>query len=206
MNENAARKVLLGGVGLAIFGLLASALVAVTYYLSKDRIAAAERDRFLTLVHVLVPANKHDNDMYKDRVTLQFTGASKPTDTFTVYRARKAKQPVAAIFDVIAPDGYSGAIRLLVAIRNTNEVIGVRVVSHKETPGLGDYIDDDKSDWVYGFNEKSLTNPSPEKWRVKKDGGEFDQVTGATITPRAIVKTVNRTLGYFASHKTEVFR
>lgn len=206
MNENAARKVFLGGVGLAIFGLLASALVAVTYHYSKDRIAAAERERFLALLHVLVPPNKHDNDMYKDRVTLQFTGANKKTDSFTVYRARKARQPVAAIFDVVAPDGYSGAIRLLVAIRNTNEVIGVRVVSHQETPGLGDYIEIEKSNWIYVFNEKSLTNPSPEQWRVKKDGGAFDQVTGATITPRAIVKTVNRTLGYFASHKAEVFK
>jgi electron transport complex protein RnfG len=110
----------------------------------------------------------------------------------------------AVVFEVVAPDGYSGKIKLLVAIRANGEVIGVRVVSHKETPGLGDYIEIAKSPWIKLFEGTTLDKDGDSKWRVKKDGGQFDYVTGATITPRAVVKAVYRSLLYFNENRTEL--
>ncbi|MCP5018651.1 MAG: electron transport complex subunit RsxG, partial [Ketobacter sp.] len=122
-----------------------------------------------------------------------------------IYLARKVEKPVAAVFTSMVPDGYSGPIKLLVAVRVDGTLGGVRIVSHKETPGLGDKVEEQKSDWVYGFNNRSLTNPDISHWKVKRDGGDFDQFTGATITPRSIVKGVKNTLLYFRDKGAELF-
>ena len=114
-------------------------------------------------------------------------------------------QPVAVLMLVTAADGYNGDIRLLVAVENTGTVLGVRVVSHRETPGLGDPIEIEKSNWILGFTNKSLLNPQGNGWAVKRDGGEFDQFTGATISPRAVVKTVHNTLLYFKANQKLLF-
>ena len=106
---------------------------------------------------------------------------------------------------VTAPDGYNGDIRLLAAIDVTGTVLGVRVVSHRETPGLGDPIEVERSDWVLGFTGKSLLSPQGKSWAVKRDGGEFDQFTGATISPRAVVKAVHNTLLYFKTNQKSLF-
>jgi len=108
------------------------------------------------------------------------------------------------VLEAIAPDGYSGKITLLIAIVN-GELAGVRVVSHNETPGLGDYIDAAKSDWIKQFDHASLTHPDSSAWKVKKDGGRFDYMTGATITPRAVVKAVHKALRYYEQHGAEIF-
>ncbi len=105
----------------------------------------------------------------------------------------------------VAPDGYSGNIRLLVGVQADDTLSGVRVVAHRETPGLGDAIDEQRSDWVYGFDGKSLGNPPLAKWAVRKDGGHFDQLTGATITPRAIVRAVRRTLLYYRANREALY-
>jgi electron transport complex protein RnfG len=117
-------------------------------------------------------------------------------ESTVVYRGRMGDEPVAAVLTPVVPDGYSGPIKLLVAVHRDGVVGGVRVISHKETPGLGDRIETEKSDWVLGFSGKSLSNPQAERWRVKRDGGVFDQFTGATITPRAIVTAVKKTLQF----------
>lgn len=109
------------------------------------------------------------------------------------------------VLSPVAPDGYNGAIKLLVAVRTDGSLAGVRVVSHRETPGLGDPIDTDKSDWIFAFDGRSLDNPSEARWKVKRDGGDFDQFTGATITPRAVVKAVYQTLIFFERHKDRLF-
>jgi electron transport complex protein RnfG len=109
------------------------------------------------------------------------------------------------VLTVIAPDGYSGNIKLLVGVYYDGRVAGVRAVSHKETPGLGDYIETGRSDWILGFNGRSLVSPSPGDWRVKPDGGVFDAFTGATITPRAVVRAVYKSLLYFEREKTNLF-
>jgi electron transport complex protein RnfG len=123
----------------------------------------------------------------------------------TVYRGRKMAQPVATILTPVVPNGYSGPIKLLVAVRYDGTLGGVRVISHKETPGLGDKIEETRSDWIYGFTDKSLQNPHLEKWGVKRDGGYFDQFTGATITPRSIVTAVKKTLLYVRDHKDALY-
>jgi electron transport complex protein RnfG len=112
---------------------------------------------------------------------------------------------VAAVLASIAPDGYAGTIKLLVGINYDGSIAGVRVVSHKETPGLGDAIEAERSDWILGFNGHSLREPGEERWKVKKDGGIFDQFSGATITPRAIVAAVHNTLSYYQNNREALF-
>ena len=132
--------------------------------------------------------------------------ASLGTDQpVTVYRARKDGRPIAVVLTAIAPDGYSGRIKLLIGILFDGTVVGVRVVSHHETPGLGDAIEVERSDWIIRFSGRSLRNPPAEHWKVKRDGGVFDQFTGATITPRAVVNAVHRALVYFSHHQEQLF-
>jgi len=125
-------------------------------------------------------------------------GTDKPV---TVYRARKVGEAVALVIAPIAPDGYSGSIKLLVGINVDGSLSGVRVVAHRATPGLGDAIDETRSDWIHVFNGKSLQAPVISRWAVKKDGGDFDQLTGATITPRAVVKATRNALLYYRDHQ-----
>jgi len=190
---------------LGLFAIVGTGLVAYTYSATKDRIAANERAILLRTLHTLIPANEVDNDMAQDTVQVtspQYLGTPKPV---TVYRARKDGKPVAAVFTTIAPNGYGGPIKLLVAVRYDGTIAGVRVVKDQETPGLGDAIESDKSDWVYSFTGKSLHDPGKKGWAVKRDGGQFDQFTGATISPRAVVKAVHNTLLYFKQHRDELF-
>jgi electron transport complex protein RnfG len=128
-------------------------------------------------------------------------GLSNPQEAFI---AKQDGVPVTLILPVVAPEGYSGPIRLIVGIDVNGDIRGVRVIEHKETPGLGDKISLKKSDWVLGFDGKSLSNTTEEGWRVKKDGGDFDQLTGATITPRAIVKAVHLALQYYSHQQADL--
>lgn len=188
------------------FALAGTALLATAYFATRDPIAAAEEKEKLKLILETLPAGLFDNDVVADRVVLppaELLGTSEPSH---VYRARLSGQVSALVFEAIAPDGYGGPIKLLVAVRMDGELAGVRVVSHRETPGLGDYIEAGKSDWIAVFTGLSLTNTRPHEWRVKKDGGRIPYVTGATITPRAVVKAVHRTLEYFAEHGSEIAR
>jgi electron transport complex protein RnfG len=190
---------------LGAFAILGVGLVSATYEGTKDRIAFNERQSLLRKLHALVPADSVDNDMVSDRIEVHdanLLGA----DTTYVYRGRKGEDPVALVLTPVVPDGYSGPIKLLVAVRKDGTLGGVRVVSHKETPGLGDKIEEEKSDWVLGFHDKSLSNPPLDQWAVKRDGGYFDQFTGATITPRSIVKAVKKTLLYVQAHNDELFK
>lgn len=190
---------------LGIFAIVGTGLVAVTFDTTKEQIAINERKTLVAALHNLIGPEQHDNDLFTDTITVQskeLLGTAKPV---TVYRARKHGMPVAAILSSVAPDGYNGSINLLVAIYYDGRIAGVRVTAHKETPGLGDPIETEKSDWIHDFRGKSLTNPDAEGWQVRKDGGIFDQFTGATITPRAVVKAVNNTLKYFETNKQALF-
>lgn len=172
-----------GGVG----------LVAITHDLTAERIAANERQALLRMVHAIVPPGRADNDILADRIDVHARDLLG-TDSADVYRARRQGEPVAVIVDPVVPNGYAGPIKLLVSVLPDGSLGGVRVVSHHETPGLGDRIEEQKSDWVFGFAGKSLGNPPIAQWKVKRDGGVFDQFTGATITPRAVVQAVKNTL------------
>lgn len=189
---------------LASFAILGTSLVTLTHAFTKERIALNERETLLRSLHALVPSESIDNDMIADVITVSAHDLLG-SDATTVYRGRKLEQPVATVLTTIVPNGYSGPIKLLVAVRYDGTLGGVRVISHKETPGLGDKIEESRSDWVYSFNGKSLTNPGLKKWGVKRDGGVFDQFTGATVTPRAIVKAVKQTLLYVKDHKDALY-
>ena len=206
MDMNSAKQnMLAAGRALVVFAIVSSTLVGLTYMMTKDRISANERQALLDSLSVLVSSDMHDNDLLKDKLELVSPELSYHGKPVTIYRARKGHKDVAAIFDVIAPDGYNGPIRLLVAIDDSAQIIGVRVVRQNETPGLGDNIEIEKSNWLHEFDRRSLMDPLEKLWHVKKDGGIFDQFSGATITPRAVVKAVHKTLRYFMQNKKEIF-
>jgi electron transport complex protein RnfG len=198
------KKILAAAILLSLFAIVGTGLVAFTYEMTKGQIAENERLALLNSLQALVPAESVNNDMPNDTIIVD-DKKMLGTNVTTVYRGRKDGDPIAAVFTSIAPDGYSGQIKLLVAVRADGTLGGVRVIAHKETPGLGDKIEIEKDDWIFGFDNKSLGNPTIDKWAVKKDGGIFDQFTGATITPRAIVNAVKRTLIYAKEHKEAIY-
>jgi len=193
-----------GAIGLGLFAVITGGTIALTQGITKDRIIEqADRAEAKALFEI-IPEDQHNNDLLKDVVALPTSAQLPNQGPVFVWVARRDGQPVGIIMPTTAPDGYSGAIRLLVGINMNGEVLGVRVTNHRETPGLGDRIETRKSDWVYNFEGRSLKNPRPKLWNVKKNGGVFDQFTGATITPRAIVKAVQKSLIYFQKHRQEI--
>ena len=186
-------------VVLAIFALVTALILATTNELTYERIAQSEREAAQRALLEIIPLERHDNDMLMDvqPVPEQYWATLGLKNGGNIHIARDQVQPVAAIIPAVTPDGYSGAIAMIIGINFNGSIAGVRVVEHRETPGLGDKVDLKKSDWILSFNGKSLVNPQADDWKVKKEGGEFDQFTGATITPRAVVKQVLKTLQYF---------
>lgn len=199
------RPVVVSSLFLFLFAVVGSGVVAYTHDRTAERIHDNERLALLKSLNEIIPSDRYDNDIFHDILYVHnrdLLGTDKPVP---VYRARKNGWPVAAVLAPVAPDGYNGNIRLLVAINLDGTLAGVRVVQHRETPGLGDGIETSNSDWILGFNGKSLDNPGKDGWKVKRDGGEFDQFTGATITPRAVVKAVHNALLYYRIHGHELF-
>jgi len=199
------RNSVISAIILCLFAIAGTAMVAFTYDQTRDRIAANEREVLMRKLNVLIPQDRYDNQLFEDTLQVRDMNLLGSDEAVTVYRARRQGKPVALVIAPIAPDGYSGAIKLLVGIGYDGTLTGVRVSAHHETPGLGDAIDEERSDWIFGFDGKSLDNPTLERWRVKRDGGAFDQLTGATITPRAIVKAVKKSLLYYRDHRDELF-
>lgn len=190
---------------LATIALFCAAVVALTNELTAQRIASNEAAARLRTINALLPPARYDNALLRDTVQVRdavLLGSDKPV---TVYRARLQGQPVAVVLSGVAPAGYSGDIVLLVAINADGTLAGVRVTKHRETPGLGDAIDAYRSDWIRSFDGRSLQSPSSSGWRVRKDGGEFDQFTGATITPRAVVDAVHKVLLFYANNERRLF-
>ena len=202
---NIVRNMIISALALAIFAIAGTFLVSYTFDNTVDRIKENQRLALLKSIHVLIPSTAHDNDIFTDIIKVQnkaLLGSKKPVN---IYRARKNNEPIAVIINSIAPDGYNGNIELLVAINYNGSLTGVRVSHHKETPGLGDAIEERRSDWITKFKNLSLTNPDKKGWAVKRDGGQFDQFTGATITPRAIVKAVYNTLRYYKTNRDTLY-
>lgn len=193
------------GLMLALFAIVATALVAYTEESTREQIKENERQALLDAINILLPKQAYDNAILNDTMVLPPTpqlGTAEPT---VVYRARKKNEPVAAVLTSVAPDGYSGSIKILIAIYTDGSLAGVRVINHKETPGLGDKIDAHRDDWILQFSGLSLDSPDKSRWKVKKDGGEFDQFTGATITARAVVNAIKRTLTFFDENQDKLF-
>lgn len=196
---------LVGGLLLGLFGVLGSALVALTWMNTAARIAQNEHDALLRQLTTLIPANEIDNHMLADSHLVHAPTHLGAAET-TVYTGRRDGKIIAVVLSpVVAPNGYNGAIRLIVGIRVDGSLAGVRVLSHKETPGLGDKIEPERNDWITRFAGQSLRAPAPAQWKVKRDGGNFDQFTGATITPRAVVLAVKRALEWTQAHHAELF-
>jgi len=189
------------GLLLGLFAVVTTGVIAGTYLstrgLVQDNIRAAEERALLEII----PRDRHDNSMLDDAVVLSDDALLGLREPRNAYRAKQNGEVVAVILPATARDGYTGDIDLIIGVNRDGSVAGVRVLSHRETPGLGDQIDYKKSRWVDGFIGRSLLNPKAEKWTVKKDGGVFDQFTGATITPRAVTAAVKRSLEFYAQQR-----
>lgn len=198
------------GIVLVTFTVIFTALMALAYRATKDIIAASAEAEKMKLVNEILPPKEYDNALLSDFVEMPPT-AALGTDTPTkLFRARKGGRPAALIVETVAPDGYSGKIQILIAVRDNGEVAGVRVTQHKETPGLGDYIDirKDKNKtrpWITQFTGAVYDKATAGLWRVKKDGGRFDQVTGATISARAVTNAVGRALAFSLDNRAKLF-
>ena len=180
-------------------------MLAFVHDQTKDRAASNERAYLLRSLNSVLAPSEYDNDLSSDAILIsdfELLGSREP---IAVYRARQNGRPAAAIISSVAPDGYGGPIRLIVGIQYDGTLSGVRVVSHRETPGLGDKIETKRSDWILGFSGRSLDTSASADWAIREDGGVFDRFTGASITPRAVVKAVHNTLIYFAAHRDEIF-
>jgi len=188
------QSMLLGG-----FATLATALLVAGNIATKDAIAQRQKEDLHASLAQVIPSKYYDNDLLENPLELPGPGG-KP---MTIYRGTDKMQVSALAWEVVGP-GYTGDIKLILGLDAEGKVLGVRVLAHAETPGLGDKIEVDKDDWILGFDGLSLGNPSEEKWGVTKDGGQFDAFSGATITPRAVVIAIKNGLLFFQQHKTEL--
>ena len=184
--------------------VVAVGLVAIVHDLAEPRIEASRQAQRLAQLTAVLGNVAYDNDPLTDTLAVRDPELLGTDETLTAHRVRLGGRTLAVLLGAVAPDGYSGAIRLLIAIGADGRVLGVRVLEHRETPGLGDFIEARRSDWIHRFAGRSLADPPPAGWKVCKDGGEFDQFTGATVTPRAVVGAVRDALTYFERHRTEL--
>jgi Na+-translocating ferredoxin:NAD+ oxidoreductase subunit G len=190
---------------LAVLAAVLTALLVSVASLTRERIASNEQAWIKQRLDALVAPDSHDNDLLADSIAVtapDLLGSAQPVK---IYRARRGGAPVAAIIRPIAPDGYQGPIELLVAIGQDGRLIGVQVIRHDETPGLGDAFESRDVHWLDRFRGRSLTDPPTQRWTVRRDGGDFDAFTGATITPRAIVKAVRNALEYYQRNSQRIF-
>lgn len=190
---------------LMLFATIGAGLVGLTHDNTIDAIKYNEKLTLLRNLNTILPASDYDNDLLTDTIHIEPSTLLSMVSDSVVYRARKQDKPVAVVLSAIAPNGYNGPIHLLVGIKYDGTLAGVRVVKHRETPGLGDEVEIRRSDWITDFKNKSLKNLKNKQWKVKRDGGYFDQFTGATITPRAVVKAVHSALLYFKKHREHLF-
>ena len=192
------------------FTLGFTGMMAAVYKITKTTIEASAEEEKMKLVGEVLPKGDYDNDLLKDFVDIGLPPELGLKDAGRVYRARKAGQPVAVLLEAIAPDGYSGDVSLILAVRADGRIGAVRVTDHKETPGLGDYVDirKDKNKakpWITQFESLGFAQVAQSEWKVKKDGGKFIYRTGATISARAVTNAIGRALNYFEAHKDQLF-
>lgn len=196
---------------LLLFTLVFTALMAATYFATRPAIEQSARAEKMKLIGEVLPHERYDNDLLADGVALPPIAALGLDDPSTAYRARKGGRPVALVVEAAAPDGYSGRIGLLLAVDADGRLLAMRITQHKETPGLGDYIDPRKDKnkarpWIDQFDGKSLDEIKPEQWKVKKDGGVFDAHTGATISARAVINASGRALAWLRDNRDQLFQ
>lgn len=179
--------------------LVATTLLSFGNIATKDEIALRLEEDLKASIAQVVPEGLYNNDLLRSTLMVE----SPTGDSVLVYQAKKDDVVTAVIFEV-SEYGYSGEIRSILAIASSGDVLGVRILFHSETPGLGDKIEVEKDDWILGFNGLSIKRPYKDGWAVRKDGGDFDQFTGATITPRAVVKSIRSGLEFFEAKKLDL--
>ncbi len=199
------RPVWSGGVTLAVIAAVCTAMVALTWQLTADRIEANKKAWLERSLQPALAGLFFDSPVTESMITIPVPHELPGSDPAIIYRVYAGEVPVAALFVVSARDGYAGPIRLLVGVAMDGTVTGVRVLEHRETPGLGDRIDTLKSDWVLQFDGHSLRDPEPRLWAIRGDGGRFDQLSGASVTPRAVIKAIRETLSYFDTNRDAIF-
>jgi Na+-translocating ferredoxin:NAD+ oxidoreductase subunit G len=188
-----------------LFAFIFTALLTTTYQLTRPIISRNEEQTLLTTLNQVLPKALYNSDLLTDKQTKQHILLLGNEAESHIYPAFYNGKPIAVALEASANDGYSGKIKLLIGINLAGEIIGVRVISHKETPGLGDYIDSQKSEWIQILNGKSLNNPQDTGWKVKKDGGEFTHMAGATISPRAVIHATHQALLYYKQEQKNIF-
>lgn len=193
------------GLTLAVLAAVCTALVAVTWHLTAPRIAANEQAALERSLSPTLEDLLYDNDLTESVLVIRPPHELPGTRAAEVYRVWSEDEPVAAVFVIEEPGGYAGPIRLLIGVEYSGAVSGVRVLSHRETPGLGDRIEASKSDWLQQFRDASLESPPRDRWAIRRDGGAFDQITGASVTTRAVVRAVKQTLLYFEANREFIF-
>lgn len=201
----AKHSLLRSAASLGLVAVAGTTLLTAVHHLTADRIAEQERRAVLDQLQQIVPAERYDNELQDDWITVTDDEHFPRGQQVVAYRARHGGQPVAVILRFAAIDGYNGPIHLLAGIEADGSLSGVRVTSHRETPGLGDGIEVEKSGWIRSFDGRSLSAPEPARWGVRRDGGEFDQFTGATITPRAVIEAVRQALEYYEGNRRSLF-
>lgn len=193
------------GLTLALIAAVCTALVAGTHHTTKARIAANDKALLEQSLQPALAGTFYDSGVSESRVVIEPPHELPGSGPAVIYRVYAENEPVAALFVVTARDGFSGPIRILIGVGTDGVVTGLRILQHRETPGLGDKIEAARSDWVFQFEGHSLGNPEVAGWAIRVDGGEFDQLTGASVTPRAVIKAVRDTLIYFDAHRDEIF-
>jgi electron transport complex protein RnfG len=207
MTDTARKKppVIGSAIILAVLAAVCTAIVATTYRTTAGRIAENAQAHLEQSLAPVLAGLEYDGKLSESTLVIPLPHELPGNEAVTVYRVFADDKPVAALFVVTARDGFAGPIKLLVGIAASGTITGVRVLEHRETPGLGDLIDSSRSDWVQQFNGRSLQDPQATRWLIRRDGGEFDQLTGASITPRAVIKAIRDTLIYFDHHRDAVF-
>lgn len=205
MRRTMAKAAIHTAANLLFFTLIGTAMLALTYKLTRSTIALSVEQEKLRLITQIAPPTAYENDIMKDVIELAADELLGTDRTTVAYRGRIGDKPSIAVLEAIAPDGYGGKVNLIIAIGIDGKIGGVRVVSHNETPGLGDYIEIGKDKWITIFNGRSMEEQPDKDWKVRKDGGQFDYRAGATVTPRAIIKSVHKALRYYAQHREEIF-
>ena len=195
---------------LFVFVIVFTGLLAGAYIWTKPALEASAAEEKMKMIDEVLPRSAYDNDLLKDTVALPASPLLGTDEETLAYRARKGSQPVALVFEAVAPDGYSGKIRLILAVNFDGSIAGVRVTQQKETPGLGDYVEPKKDKnkerpWITQFNGHAYASTTDKEWKVKKDGGQFDSVAGATVTPRAVIKAVRKATKYVAENQAQLY-
>ncbi len=198
-------NLLKSGLTLAAIAAICTAAVAATYQLTRERIAANEQALLEQSLEPALSGVEFDGSITGSMLILPAPHDLPGRDDAIVYRVYRDGAPAAALFAVTARDGYAGPIRILVGVRHDGTVTGVRILEHRETPGLGDKIESSRSDWVFQFDGRSIGDPVVDAWAIQRDGGEFDQLSGASVTPRAVTAAILETLIYFGANRDEIF-